>query len=74
MLFLGYNKENLFFLSFLRKKARFVAANPDSDCQFRRLGGRFAASKQASSRNEYLRSQGTAHKMGLYRRTGSGER
>ncbi|EEB13043.1 class A rhodopsin-like G-protein coupled receptor GPR5ht1, putative [Pediculus humanus corporis] len=41
----------------LRKKARFVAANPDSDCQFRRLGGRFI--KQPPPRIDYSKSQGT---------------
>ncbi|KAK6633536.1 hypothetical protein RUM44_004143 [Polyplax serrata] len=56
----------------LRKKARFVAANPDSDCQFRRLGGRFI---KQPTRTEYAKPQGTSHKLKLYnKKGGSNER
>lgn len=45
----------------LRKKARFAAEHPESD-QFRRLGGRFAASKTHPHHNHH-RSSTVSHQL-----------
>jgi 5-hydroxytryptamine receptor 2 len=58
----------------LRKKARFVAEHPESD-QFRRLGGRFAASKthhHHHHHHNHHRSSTVSHQ--LYRTSGGSDR
>ena len=54
----------------LRKKARFAAEHPESD-QFRRLGGRFAASKAHHHHNHH-RASTISHQ--LYRTSGGSDR
>jgi 5-hydroxytryptamine receptor 2 len=54
----------------LRKKARFAAEHPESD-QFRRLGGRFAASKTHPQHSHTRSSTATHH---LYRTSGGSDR
>lgn len=46
----------------LRKKARFAAEHPESD-QFRRLGGRFAASKAHHHHYNHQRSSTLSHQL-----------
>ena len=46
----------------LRKKARFAAEHPESD-QFRRLGGRFAASRTHQHHHNHHRSSTISHQL-----------